>query len=141
MSKYLKASITFSKFCNKYSELKGDMPIRPSEMGVLNIIIKKDGLFTPVMIAELLEVSKPMVTAHIRRLEKLGYIYKEYSNEDKRSFFVLPTDKAQQLVAQKGRELKTRLEQLEAAMGSEDFDNMVKLVSKANRMITEMEKK
>lgn len=141
MSKHLEANITFSKFCNKYNAIKNNLPVRPSEMGVLNIIIKNDGLFTPVMIAELLEVSKPMVTAHIRRLEKLGYVYKEYSKEDKRSFFVLPTDKAHQLVIENGKEMKTRLEQLEAAMGSKDFDNMVTLLAKANKIITDMEEK
>lgn len=141
MSRYLEASIIFSKFCNKYNNLKGDMPIRPSELGVLNIIIKREGLFTPVMIAELLEVSKPMVTTHIRRLEKLGYVYKKYSKEDKRSFFVIPTDKARLLVKEKGKELKDRLEQMETVMGREDFDNMVNLLAKANKIITDMEMK
>lgn len=50
-------------------ELKKDLPIRPSKMGVLNIVTKKDELFTPLMIAELLEVSKPMITNHIIVLE------------------------------------------------------------------------
>ena len=51
-----------------------------------------------MMIAELLEVSKPMITAHITALEKKGYIFKQYSKDDKRSFFVMPTDKAKELV-------------------------------------------
>ena len=40
MDKYLKANIIFSKFSRDYVGLKKDLPIRPSEMGVLNIITK-----------------------------------------------------------------------------------------------------
>lgn len=65
MDRYLNANIILSKFCVSFAKLKKDLPLRPSEMGVLNIIVQRDGLFTPLMIAELLEVSKPMITAHI----------------------------------------------------------------------------
>lgn len=41
MDKYLNANIVFSKFSRNYMALKKDLPIRPSEMGVLNIITKK----------------------------------------------------------------------------------------------------
>lgn len=72
MDRFLNANIILSKFCVSFAKLKKDLPIRPSEMGVLNIIVQRDGLFTPLMIAELLEVSKPMITAHISVLEKKG---------------------------------------------------------------------
>lgn len=70
MDKYVNANIIFSKFSRSYMNLKKDLPIRPSEMGVLNIITKREGLFTPIMIAELLEVTRPMVASHISILEK-----------------------------------------------------------------------
>lgn len=70
MDRYLNANIILSKFCVSFAKLKKDLPIRPSEMGVLNIVVQRDGLFTPLMIVELLEVSKPMITAHISVLEK-----------------------------------------------------------------------
>ena len=50
-----------------YMKLKTELPIRPSEMGVLNIITGTKGSNTPVMLAEKLEVSKPMITAHINK--------------------------------------------------------------------------
>ena len=84
MDKYVEANMVFSMFCKNYTGLRKDLPIRLSEMAVLNIITHREGLFTPLMIAELMNVSKPMVTAHITTLEKKGYIYKEASKEDKR---------------------------------------------------------
>ena len=92
MDKYFNANAIFSIFSRDYMELKKDLPIRPSEMGVLNIITKRKEKFTPVMVADLLGVSKPMIANHISVLEKKDYVYKEFSLDDKRSFFILPTD-------------------------------------------------
>ena len=131
MEKYLRANIVMSKFSRNYMALKKDLPIRPSEMGVLNIITKKDGLFTPVMIAELLEVTKPMVANHILVLEKKGYITKEYSENDKRSFYVIPTDKAKKLVEETETKLNKKLINLEKKFGSKKFDELIKTLEEA----------
>lgn len=125
MEKYLKANIVLSKFSRDYMALKKDLPIRPSEMGVLNIITKRDGLFTPVMIAELLEVTKPMVANHISVLEEKGYITKEYSENDKRSFYIIPTDKAKKLVEETEAKLNEKLINLEKKIGSKRFDELI----------------
>lgn len=42
MDKYVEADRVFSMFCKNYKELKKDLPIRPSEMGVLNIIVQRE---------------------------------------------------------------------------------------------------
>ena len=131
MEKYLRANIVFSKFSRDYMALKKDLPIRPSEMGVLNIITKRDGLFTPVMIAELLEVTKPMVANHISVLEEKGYITKEYSENDKRSFYVIPTDKAKILVAETEAKLNKKLINLEKKLGSKRFDELISTLEEA----------
>lgn len=130
MDKYLKANIVFSKFSRDFMALKKDLPIRPSEMGVLNIITKREGLFTPVMIAELLEVTKPMVASHIAVLEKKGYIKKEYSLDDKRSFYVIPTIKAKDLVYETELKLNEKLINLEKKLGSKKFDELVNTLEK-----------
>lgn len=131
MDKFLEANIVFSKFSRDYMELKKDLPIRPSEMGVLNIIVKRQDLFTPLMISELLEVSKPMVTTHIRVLEHKGYVTREFSSEDKRSFYVLPTNKAKQLVKTTTEKMNFQLSELEKSLGKDDFEILVGLLSKA----------
>lgn len=128
MDKYVNANIAFSKFSRDYINSKKNLPIRPSEMGVLNIITKREGLFTPVMIAELLAVSKPMIAAHISVLEKKGYIYKDFSSNDKRSFYVMPTGKAKELVAETEARQQEYLKAMENKLGEERFDLLVGLL-------------
>ena len=139
MDKYFDANIIFSKFSKKYMELKKDLPIRPSEMGVLNIITKKDGAFTPVMIAELLEVSKPMITNHITVLESKGYITRKDSKEDKRSFYVIPTKKAKELVNITEKKMNKYLQELENSLGKENFDKLLVLLNNTNKILKDIE--
>lgn len=139
MDKYMNANIAFSKFSRDYIELKKDLPIRPSEMGVLNIITKREGLYTPIMIAELLGVSKPMVAAHISALEKKGYIYKESSSSDKRSFYVMPTKKAKKLVCESEEKLNKQLKVLENELGEENFALLIDLISNAQKILKNKE--
>lgn len=130
MDKYINANIIFSKFSRNYMDLKKELPIRPSEMAVLNIITQRDGQYTPLMIAELLGVSKPMIAAHIQVLLKKGYIYKKASTEDKRSFYVLPTDQAIELTDKFNKKQADYLKAMESAMGETDFDKLVCLLDK-----------
>lgn len=139
MDKYINANIIFSKFCNGYSKLKQELPIRPSEMGVLNIIVQREGNFTPLKIAELLEVSKPMITAHITVLEKKGYISKEYSKEDKRSFYIIPTKKAVELVKETSKKMQTHLQYLETSLGTDTFNELLDIMLRANEILKNIE--
>lgn len=137
MNKYFAANAVLSIFAKNYAELKKGLPIRPSEMGVLNIITQTDGPHTPVMLAELLEVSKPMVTAHIRSLEKEGYITKEPCSQDKRAYYILPTDKALELVEYARTDLTKNLERLIQGLGQDDFNTLVTLAERANDIMKE----
>ena len=135
MNKYLEANAIFSLFSRDYMELKKDLPIRPSEMGVLNIITKRKEKFTPVMVADLLGVSKPMIANHISVLEKNDYVYKEFSLDDKRSFYILPTDKAKKLVEDEEKKLNRYLKKIEKHLGKDNFDLLVSLVNEANQVL------
>ena len=139
MDKYLNANIIFSKFSSRYLILKKELPIRPSEMGVLNIIVQREGKFTPLMIAELLEVSKPMITTHITVLQQKGYITKEYSLKDKRSFYVTPTDKAKELVKETAEKMSAYLHQIEKTLGTENFDELLSVLSYTNTILKDIE--
>lgn len=131
MDKYVNANMIFSKFSSKYMDLKKDLPIRPSEMGVLNIITRRGGLFTPIMIAELLEVTKVMVTNHISSLEENGYIVRQYLANDKRSFYVIPTEKAKDLVLEVEAKLNAKLMKLEEKIGSKKFEELLLTLEEA----------
>lgn len=138
MDKYMNSNIVFSKFSRSHMDLKKDLPIRPSEMAVINIITQRSGKYTPLMIAELLGVSKPMIAAHIRVLLKNGYIYKEPSQEDKRSFYVLPTKKAVMLANKFNAKQTEYLKTVESSLGEADFDELVRLINKVLPIIENM---
>ncbi|MBR2371989.1 MAG: MarR family transcriptional regulator [Clostridia bacterium] len=138
MDKYLHANIVLSKFSRDYIDLKNNLPIRPSEMGVLNLLVKRDGKYTPLAIADMLGVSKTMVAAHIAVLEKGEYIVKQPSETDKRSFFVLPTEKAKRLVYEVDERLDNQLRFLEKTMGADMFDALITLADWAQKTIEKM---
>lgn len=131
----MNANIAFSKFSRDYMTLKKDLPIRPSEMGLLNIITRREGDVTPLMLAELLGVSKSMVAAHIRALLKKGYICKELSGVDKRSFFVRPTEKGEALVKEFETEQTEYLKTIEAKLGETKFDMLVCLLNETQAIL------
>ena len=135
MDPYVYANAVFSRFSRNYMALKNDLPIRPSEMGVLNILSAVPGPHTPVMLAELLGVSKPMITAYLTALSEKGYITKEQSRDDKRVYHVLPTAKAMHLVEDARADTNAHLADLVSALGQEDFDLLIKLTQKANQAL------
>lgn len=135
MNKYFNANAVLSIFAKNYMELKKGLPIRPSEMGVLNIITETEGQYTPVKLADLLGVSKQMITTHISSLESKGYITKEPCSQDKRAYYILPTDKGLELVEWAKSDLNGKLEQLVDGLGLEGFDTLVELAEKANKIM------
>lgn len=137
MNLYIRANSIFARFGRDYLALKKDLPIRPSEMGVLNIITNHEGPQTPIMIAQLLGVSKPMIAAHISVLEKKGYIYRDYSPEDKRSFYVRLTEKGTDLVVQAEKKQSEQLSAIEKRLGKERFTQLVDLLGEAEEVIAE----
>lgn len=138
MNKYMTANAVFSKFSRDYMELKRSLPIRPSEMGVLNIITRREGDFTPLAIAELLGVSKPMIAAHLRTLLKKGYVRKESSPDDKRSFFVRPTDKGKALADEFELKHTERLKTIEESLGAARFAELTRLLDEAEGVLEEI---
>lgn len=139
MTDFFMANAILSVFSKNYMELKKGLPIRPSEMGVLNIIAETPAPHTPVLLAELLGVSKPMITAHLTTLQRKGYIKKQQSTNDKRVFYVIPTEKALELVESAKIDLNQHLEKLVKEMGEDEFDNLVKLAQKANNILQKEE--
>lgn len=137
MDKYLFANAVLSIFSKNYMELKQGLPIRPSEMGVLNIITETKGPHTPIILASLLGVSKPMITAHITSLESKGYITKEPSSEDKRVYYILPTEKALELVKSAKSDLNRHFDKLIKAMGQEEFKTFIHLAEVANNILSD----
>ncbi len=137
MNKYVNANAVFCKFGRNYMQWKNDLPIRPSELGVLNVIVKENVPLIPLKIAEHLDVSKSMVTAHIHMLEKNGYVFREYILSDKRSFYVIPTEKAKLLVSETDARLNAMLKKFESGLGEEKFAKLVALLEETQNILGE----
>ena len=135
MDLLFEANATLSLFCKNYMELKKGLPIRPSEMGVLNIITGRPGPHTPVMVAQMLGVSKPMITALLTSLAEKDYITKEPSKEDKRAYYIIPTEKALALVESAKQEMDGYFSQMIDGMGQENFETLVRLAQMANNVM------
>lgn len=128
---------TVSMFCRLNINIKKDLPIRSSEMGLLILICKSDKDVTPVLAADFFKVKKPMITAMVSNLLKQGYIEKIPSLEDKRSFSLNPTQKARQLVDDTYSEYMKTMELLRHKLGIKDFGKLMTLLEKSNAILLE----
>ncbi len=135
MDHYFTANAVLSLFSKNYMELKKGLPVRPSEMGVLNILAATEGPHTSVMLARMLGVSKPMITAHIASLQNKGYVTKVPSPRDRRVCHIYPTDQALELVACTREDTDRQLDRLIAGMGQENFDTFLRLAEQANHIL------
>lgn len=131
MDKYINASAVFSRISREYLWLKRGLPIRPSEIGMLSIITGNEEAFTPLMLAERMGVSKPMIAAHLQTLLEKGYVYKETCEDDRRSFFVRPTEEGIALIEELTERRINYVKEIEKKLGEKDFDTLVSLLAKA----------
>lgn len=72
---------------------------------------------------------------------KKGYIYRETSPDDKRSFYVRVTDKGMALADEFEAKQKEHLKRIEAWLGEERFAELVRLLSETQIILDEMREK
>ncbi len=80
-----------------------------------------------------------MITNHITVLENKGYIIREYSKEDKRSFYVIPTEKAKELVKVTEKKMSKYLKQIENYLGKENFNKLLQILTDTNKILKDIE--
>ena len=137
MDMIIQASEQISLFCRLHINSKKELPIRSSEMGMLIYLVKTNEEKTPNAIARFFKVTKSMVTNMVTSLLHKGYIEKNQSKTDRRSFFLLPTKKAINLVEDTYEEYFKMTSILETKMGKKDFDEFIDLLKKANDILLE----
>jgi len=104
MNDAIYAAEQVSLFCRLNLHSKRELPIRSSEMGMLIYLCHTDEEKTPMGVARYFRVSKAMVTNMVSSLVKKGYLEKKPSPEDGRSWLLIPTEKAKDLVERTYRE-------------------------------------
>jgi DNA-binding MarR family transcriptional regulator len=124
-------------FCRLHMNIKRDIPIRPSEMGVLIFTQKQTDPVTPLSISNFFRIAKPSVTFMVNSLIKQNYLAKIPSSTDGRSYTLLTTDKGKELVEATFNEYIKTMELLNKKMGSEEFSLFIKLIQKANNILSE----
>ena len=135
-----KAANTVTLFCRFQLNIKKDLPVRSSEMGVLIYIKKQNEPVNPTMISEFFQITKPSVTTMLKSLIKDDYLHKKQSLEDKRSYTVCLTDKAEKLVKTTHDEYFKAIEVLKDKMGTDDFERLIELLDIANEILSDVKR-
>ncbi|WP_420912517.1 hypothetical protein [Listeria floridensis] len=73
----------------------------------------------------------------VTSLSSKGFLQKKQSDKDKRSFILIPTDKAIQLVEETYQDYFTMISTLHKKMGEKNFSELVRLLEDANHILLE----
>lgn len=137
MEQFIKGAEEVTLFCRINMNIKRELPIRASEMGMLIYLVKSEETINSIKIAEFFKVTKPNVTAMVNSMLKKEYIIKEQSKLDKRSFILKPTQKAIDLVEETYDEYFKTMKLLSDKMGENDYKELIELLGKANNILLE----
>lgn len=125
-------------FCRLNMNIKKDIPIRSSEMGVLIYIYKQGETTTPIMISQFFKIKKPSVTSQVNALIKQGFIEKASSLTDRRSYYLKVTYKGTLLVNSTFEEFFKLVKILKEKMGEEHFNSLIEYIKQANSILGEL---
>jgi len=131
----LRSADAIGMFCRLRMKLNNDLPIRSSEMGALIYISKETTPATPLMISRFFSIAKPSVTSILTALVEKGYLLKESSLHDKRSYTLKVTEKGEKLLGGTFTEYFRTVELLRKTMGEEKFKNFTELIEEANEIL------
>lgn len=137
MDNLIRASEQISLFCRMNVNTRRELPIRSSEMGMLIYLVKTEEEKTPNGVARFFRFTKSMATNMVTSLSANGYIVKKQSETDKRSFLLIPTDKAIQLVEDTYEEYFKMMSVLKTRMGEKKFSDFLVLLETANNILLE----
>jgi DNA-binding MarR family transcriptional regulator len=126
------------RFCRLKLAVKQDLPLRSSEMGVLIYLSKQTGDVTPLMVSEFLRVKKPSVTPLIQTLIKKGYVTKQRSQVDKRSYTLQVTERGSRLLEEVEADYLLSVSVLKEKLGDDQFNEWIRLTEKANTILEEL---
>ena len=137
MDTMMNAMEQVSLFCRLNMNARRALPIRSSEMGMLIYLVKTDGEKTAKGSADFFKVTKAMATNMSSALLKNGFLEKQQQENDKRSFRLLPTAKAVQLVNETYEEYMKEMHTLKDNMGIDAFNSLITLLEMANDILLE----
>ena len=122
-------------FCENVLKNRAVVSIRPSEVRLLMLLGNAGGVCNPATMAQVLGVSKPMITASLANLIKLGLVAKVPSPEDGRSVLVLPTKKGGQLLNEIKQKNQNFMDDLAEKIGRKKFESFIKTIVDLNNLM------
>lgn len=126
-------------FCRAFMRNKSvDLPVRPSQFAVLDIMCSVPGMLTPVELSRRLGVSKAMISMHLSALVDMGLVMRVQSPEDGRSIVVMPSRLGRDLFDRVVRASNKRIEILSKKMGKGQFDELLRLIGVANQILDDV---
>ena len=127
------------RFCRAFMRNKSvDLPVRPSQFAVLDIMCSVPGMLTPVELSRRLGVSKAMISMHLSALVDMGLVMRVQSPEDGRSVVVMPSRLGRDLFDRVVRASNKRIEILSKKMGQGQFDELLRLIGVANQILDDV---
>lgn len=132
---YIQSAEEIGLFCRLNSNIKKDIPIRSSEMGVLIYIYKNGEITTPQMISQFFKIKKPSVTSQLNVLIKNEFLIKIPSQVDGRSYSLKVTDSGRNLVETTFGEYLKFVKLLHDEMGEDNYHQFINLIHQANQIL------
>lgn len=126
---------TVSLFCRLYINTKKELPVRSSHMGLLILTVKSETPVTPMDAARYFQVKKSRITAMAASLEQEGYLIKQPSPTDGRSYLLVPTGKTVQMVEETYAEYFRVMKILYRGLGKNDYQDLIRLLAQANEIL------
>ena len=139
MNRCMNADRIIRNFSKNYLADTFDAPISSAEMDVLKLIVNSKEPLTPEEAAKQLEISKPMVIAHIILLRSKGYIHKEVFDINQKYDYAIPTDTGIKLINDVESSINDKLANIESELGSNRFDELISLLKEACAIAEELE--
>lgn len=126
---------TVSLFCRLYIHTKKELPVQSSHMGLLILTVKSGTPVTPVDAARYFQVKKSRITAMAASLEQGGYLRKQPSPTDGRSYLLIPTEKTVRMVEETYAEYFRVMDALYHGLGKSDYLEFLRLLTQANGIL------
>ena len=109
------------------------------EVDILSRILLSNMPLTPLELTAQTGLSKSAVSRLIDSLEKKAFLFKQYSQKDKRSYTLYITEKGRQELEQVYRYYLEPIYKLRRTIGEERFQSLTTLIKGANYMLQNKE--
>ncbi len=107
----------------------------PQEVDMLSRIYLAEEPLKPLQLSELMGLSKSAVSRLIDNLERNGFLAREYSQQDKRSYRLHLTEQGNQELQQAYRHYLEPIYRLRRTLGEERFHTLLSQIREANHLL------